>query len=132
MICLSHILVALTNLAYFAMALWLRKTPNKIDEYLLLLVGIVSTIFHLVPNQKLSFWSDILVSNLAIIYLWFVYFPKAKKNWFYVSYILTSTIAFALFLTSGDDRESAQYAWIHGSWHLLSAFSLYCLIKSTM
>ena len=127
---LPYIIVALTNIAYFLLALWLWRTHHPYG-WILVAVGLMSTLFHLQPHSKLAFWGDIIVANVSILYLAYIYGTHAINSTYLQLSFFTFALAVFLFADSGDDRESSKYIWMHGTWHVLTALALYFIVKST-
>ena len=126
---ISNIIVALTNIAYFLLAFWLWRSHHPY-AWILVLVGTISTLFHLEPQSKLAFWSDIIVANVSILYLAYIYGAHAINPFYLRLSFLTFAVSVILFADSGDDRDSVKYMWMHGLWHILTALALYFMVKS--
>ena len=126
---ISNIIVASTNIAYFLLAFWLWRTHHPY-AWILVLVGSVSTFFHLEPQSKFAFWSDIVVANVSILYLAYIYGAHSINPLYLRLSFLTFAVSVILFADSGDNRDSPKYIWMHGLWHILTALALYFLVKS--
>ena len=97
------------------------------------LVGFVSTIFHLLPNDKAAYYTDVVTANGSILLFLIVYGLHRKnhsRKYLALSFA-TFVLAFTFYADSGCDRQSSQYVWMHSVWHALTAAALYFLVKST-
>ena len=127
----SKAIVAASNVAYFLIAYWMWKHGLHL-WWVLVIVGIVSIIFHLDPSSKSAYYTDILVANLAIL-SFFIYYRKQMKNPMMVFFAtLAFSISLILFFDSGDDRESTRYVVMHSLWHVFTALSVYFFVKSSV
>ncbi len=127
----ADIIVALSNIPYFAVALWLQET-NHPYAWLLMLVAIISTLFHLMPGDLWAYYADVSTANISFIWFLIVYGFNAKchsRKYLALS-IASFMIAYLLFSDSGCDRQSTTYVWMHSVWHFLTALALFLLVRS--
>ena len=133
---LQNILVALSNLSYFLVALWLYVTHHKYAEFLVA-VGVVSTVFHLIPNDSWAYWSDIITANATIAWFLIVYGLRIKHHDRQLLALSAACFIFGFVFfemcckNESCDRQTAKYVWMHSAWHALTALALYFLVKST-
>jgi len=127
----SHVIVALSNLAYVALAYWLAKREFTFYAGLLIIVALVSTYFHLNPDSENLLYFDIAVAVLSSIVCFLHFLPYVKPSLLFVFTVGLVVTATLLWAESGDDRNCYKYVWYHSSWHVLTAISLYLIIKCT-
>ena len=127
----SNIVVAGSNLAYVALAYWLVKRKFTLYAWILLFVAAVSSYFHLFPDSDSLLYFDIATAVLSSLVCFFHFLPYVKPSPIFVFTIALITTATLLWLQSGEDRECSKYIWFHSAWHVMTALSLYLLIKST-
>ena len=128
---ISQITVALSNLAYVALAYWLAKKEFIIFAWLLTFVALVSTYFHLNPNSESLLYFDVSTAVLSSIICFLHFLPYVKPSFlfvFTVGLVVTGTL---LWWESGEERESSKYVWYHSLWHVITALSLFLIIQCT-
>lgn len=128
---IDHVIVALSNVSYVALAFWLSRKEFIFYAYLLFAVAIVSTYFHLNPNSENLLFFDIATSALTTIICFFHFLPYVKPSPLFVFTVALAVTATTFWWESGEDRESAKYVWGHSTWHVLTALTLYLIIKCT-
>jgi len=128
---IDHVIVALSNLAYVALAFWLAKKEFIFYAYLLFAVAAVSTYFHLNPNSENLLYYDIATAVLTTIICFFHFLPYVKPSPLFVFTVALAVTATTFWWESGEDRESTKYVWYHSLWHVLTALILYLIIKCT-
>lgn len=127
----SHAIVAASNVAYFLIAHWMWKHGLHL-WWVLLIVGIVSIIFHLDPSSKAAYVTDIVVANIAILAFFIYYRNQTKNNTMVFFATLSFAVSLILFFDSGSDRESTRYVLMHSFWHVFTALSVYFFVKSSV
>ena len=129
--CKSNWIVAASNISYFVLAYWMLK--NKLDLWwVLVIVGIVSIVFHLEPDSQRAYWTDVAIANLSIIVFFFHYRKSIHSNVFIFFSAASFIVSLYFWFFSGEDRQSRRYVVMHSLWHVLSAISCYLLVKSTI
>jgi hypothetical protein len=128
---ISNVIVALSNLAYVALAYWLAKREFTFYAGLLIIVAAVSTYFHLNPDSENLLYFDIAVAVLSSIICFLHFLPYVKPSLLFVFTVGLVVTATLLWAESGEDRNCSKYVWYHSSWHVLTAISLYLIIKCT-
>ena len=129
--CNSNWIVAASSAVYFVLAFWMFK--NKLALWwVLLIVGIVSTIFHLEPDSMHAYWTDVAIAGLSILVIFIQYHKSIHSNTLVFFAAASFIISLFFFFFSGDDRAAGRYVVMHSIWHLLSAISCYLLVKSTI
>jgi len=129
--CNGNIIVAASNISYFMLSYWMWKHGLHL-WWVLVIVGVVSTIFHLEPSSKSAYWTDILIANIAIL-TFLMYYRRSlhdKTTIFYAT--STFIVSLFFFFDSGDDRVAGRYVVMHSLWHVLTAISCYLYVKSTI
>jgi hypothetical protein len=106
---------------------------NQLDLWwVLVIVGIVSTVFHLDPSSKSAYWTDVAIANISIL-VFYLHYHKSIHSSTLVFFGAASFIASLFFyFYSGDDRQAGRYVVMHSLWHVLTAISCYLLVKSTI
>jgi len=100
--------------------------------WVLVIVGIVSTVFHLDPSSKNAYWTDITIANLAIL-TFFMYYRKSLHEKDTIMYATaTFIVSLFFFFDSGNNRQEGRYVVMHSLWHVLTAISCYLYVKSTI
>ena len=127
----SNVIVALSNLAYVALAYWLAKKQFTFYAGLLIVVALVSTYFHLNPDSENLLYFDVAVAVLSSIICFLHFLPYVKPTYLFVFTVALTVTATLLWLESGEDRSCSKYVWFHSLWHVLTALSLYLIIQST-
>lgn len=128
----ENALVAVSNISYFLVALWLFMNRYSY-AWVIALVGTVSTVFHLLPNDKAAYYTDVVTANGSILWFLIVYGLNQKnhsRRYIAMSFA-TFVVAFLFYADSGCERQSSQYVWMHSVWHALTATALYFLVKSS-
>jgi len=128
---ISHVIVALTNLAYVALAYWLAKKEFLFFAWILTIVAAVSTVYHLNPNSEKLLYFDIATAVLSSIICFLHFLPYVKPSFlfvFTVGLVVTGTL---LWWESGEDKDCSKYVWYHSLWHLSTALALFLIIKCT-
>jgi hypothetical protein len=128
---IDHVIVALSNLSYIALAFWLARKEFIFYAWLLTGVGAVSTYFHLNPNSENLLYFDIATSVLSAIICFLHFLPYVKPSFLFVFTVGLVVTATLLWWESGENRECSKYVWFHSTWHVLTALSLYLIIKCT-
>lgn len=132
----QNILVALSNVSYFLVAMWLYTTHHAYAN-VLVAVGAVSTVFHLMPNHAWAYWSDIITANVSIAWFLYVYGLRTKHHdkqliALSIGCFIFGFVFFELCCNQQTcHRDSAKYVWMHSVWHALTAVAVYFLVKST-
>ena len=132
----QNVLVAASNVSYFLVALWLHHTGHKYG-WMLVVVGLVSMVFHLIPDERVAYWTDITVANATILWFLAVYgFASHHTNYQLVfaslGVFLVGLVLFETSCKNSDcNRETNKYAVMHSLWHGLTALALFLLVKST-
>jgi hypothetical protein len=131
----SFLFVAATNVVYFALAYVMLRAGNR-DGWALLLVGIVSAIFHAFPSAAAQY-ADTVISALFIAYYANKYSRRVKNVRMFALSVALFSIGTGLLFAHGlqsptlEYRESPNYVCGHSAWHVLSAFSAWLLLRST-
>lgn len=131
----EFIYVALSNIVYFVIAGWLLYKKN-IDGVLLILVGIVSTVYHLYPSLNSEIVDYVTSLLITAIFLSKYYGKITHRRLFAISVISFIVGALLLFnegieSLTDDRRKDFWYICGHSLWHVLSAFSVLLLVLST-
>jgi uncharacterized membrane protein HdeD (DUF308 family) len=100
--------------------------------WVLIVVGIVSIVFHLEPSSKRAYWLDVVIANLAIITFLLYYRNAAHNKTLLVYAAALGALSIILWFAGGDDRDEGRYIVLHSLWHVLSAISCYFFVKSTI
>jgi hypothetical protein len=127
----AHVVVAISNLAYVLLAYWLARKHFSEFAWILLVVALVSTYFHLQPTNNWAFYFDIAVATLSTLLITSKLLPYVTPSplfVFTVAILVTSTL---LWLESGTDRETNKYVWMHSAWHILTALGMFLLVQCT-
>ena len=127
----SHVVVAISNLAYVLLAYWLARKHFSEFAWILLVVALVSTYFHLQPTNNWAFYFDVAVATLSTLLITSKLLPYVTPSplfVFTVAILVTSTL---LWLESGTDRETNKYVWMHSAWHILTALGMFLLVQCT-
>lgn len=133
---IQNVVVSLSNLSYFLVALWLYKTHHPY-AWMLVIVGIVSSVFHVMPEKEVAYWTDIVVANATILWFLAIYgFGHHHTNYQMVTasvgIFLLGIVLFTYSCQANDcDRETTKYMVLHSLWHVLTAAALFLLVKST-
>jgi hypothetical protein len=128
---ISHAIVALSNLAYVFLAYWLAKKEFIYISWILVIVALVSTYYHLNPNSEKLLYLDVATALLSCLICFLHFLPYVKPSPLFVFTISLAVTATILWWESGDDRECSKYVIYHSAWHVLTAVCLFLLIKST-
>jgi hypothetical protein len=128
---IQYTLVALSNLAYFVLAIWLFVHKFYWASAALILVGTASTFFHLDPSSRLAYITDTIIANIVIFLIVIHFLPHTKRGRGFVFFSFISFVlgVFLLF-ESGDDRVSKKYVIMHSAWHVTTALATYFLVKA--
>ena len=127
----AHVVVAISNLAYVLLAYWLARKHFSEFAWILLVVALVSTYFHLQPTNNWAFYFDVAVATLSTLLITSKLLPYVTPSplfVFTVAILVTSTL---LWLESGTDRETNKYVWMHSAWHILTALGMFLLVQCT-
>jgi hypothetical protein len=128
---ISHVIVALTNLAYVALAIWLARKEFIVYAWILALVASVSTVYHLYPNSESLLYFDVAVALLSGIICILNFLPYVKPTFLFVFTVGLVTTGTLLWWESGEDRECSKYIWYHSTWHVITALALFLVIQCT-
>jgi hypothetical protein len=127
----AHALVALSNLAYVLLAYWLAKKHFREIAWIVMVVALVSTYFHLNPNKDWTLYLDVITAVLSALLVFYRVLPYVVPSplfAFTVGLVITSSL---LWWEAGSDRECSKYVWMHSAWHILTALALFLLIQCT-
>jgi hypothetical protein len=124
-------LVALSNLGYVLLAYWLAKKHFRQFAKILLVVAIVSTYFHLNPENDWGLILDCITASLSSTIVFYKILPYVQPSPLFAFTVSLSVTSFILWLESGTDREESKYVWMHSAWHILTALSFYLIIQCT-
>ena len=131
----SFLFVAITNVVYFAVAYTMLRGDNS-DGWGILLVGVVSTIFHTYPSAAAQVM-DTAISALFIAYFVTKYSRRVQNMHMFALSVSLFALGAGLLFSHGvrsvtlEYRKSANYVLGHGAWHILSAASAWLLLRST-
>lgn len=131
----SFLFVAVTNVVYFVVAYIMLRGGNR-DGWGILLVGVISTIFHVYPSAAAQVM-DTAVSALFIAYFVAKYSRRVQNMHMFALSVSLFALGTGFLYSHGvrsvtlEYRQSANYVLGHGAWHILSAASAWLLLRST-
>lgn len=121
--CINRRLLVYSNIVFIISCIYLLFNDKKIESILLLLIGIVSSLYHTYETAYL-YAIDVLFCLIIIIYIYINY----KEFIYYLPLILLTIYYIISYISYHHDKT--VYSYIHSIWHILAcAFIIYLFTR---
>lgn len=121
--CINKRLLVYSNIVFIISFIYLLFNDKKIESILLLLIGIISSLYHTYETNHL-YIMDVLFCLIIFLYIYCNY----KEFIYYLPLILLTIYYIITYISYYHDKT--LYAYMHSIWHILACvFIIYLFTR---